>query len=99
MASRLTRAAKVEAQAINKRREWEIAPFRKDIEQIIQSWRKLNPASGTNAAMGISAKVGALRAYLEEHVIEKHSLPCGTQNLTSHAFSSPLQCSVNFDVL
>ena len=83
MASRLTRAAKVEAQAINKRREWEIAPFRKDIEQIIQSWRKLNRSEEWDECGDgtLVPRLVCCEPDLEEHVIEKHSLPCGTQNL------------------
>ena len=73
----LARVVKAEDEAARLRREWCLSPFQSKIDKLVASWRKANPATSTNTQMGRGMQLGALRAFLEAHVLEKGCLPEG----------------------
>lgn len=77
----LARVVRAEEKAGEFRRNWGLFPYQPKIERLIAAWRAANPATSTNTQMGKGMQAGALKAFIEAHVLEKGCLPEGRQTV------------------
>ena len=92
-----SRVAAVEDRANLAHKKWCIAPFKVEIEQIVDSWKYQNPAHSGTTQMGQNVKGSTLRWYLEDYVTRECALPTGKHTLEVTAFSNPFTFRVNFN--
>lgn len=77
----LARVVRAESEAGKLRRDWGLSPYQPEIERLVAAWRAANPATSTNTQMGRGMQSGAIKAFLETHVLEKGHLPTGRQTV------------------
>jgi hypothetical protein len=69
---------KRQREAAHTLRSNQLAPFADTIKKIVEAWRKANPPTSTNTAIGYGLRSGALLRALEAYAIEHGNLPTGT---------------------
>lgn len=97
-ADTLTKIIREEAQAKRAYYEWNVGPFKKDIQQIVNSWRRSNAES--TQPEGVHA--GIVENYLVQWVTDKQCLPSGKHRITYTGMrrrgTDEIEIKVDFEV-